>query len=112
MSVWVLLACAVACETTATLALRMSEGFSKFWPAVVVVIGYCASFVLLSLILRTGLAIGIVYALWSAFGVTLVSIFGVLLFDDELSRMSAFGIFVVIVGVVLVQWGTSGDAAA
>ncbi|HVQ88629.1 MAG TPA: SMR family transporter, partial [Actinomycetes bacterium] len=87
MNTWLLLACAIASEVTATLALRMSDGFSKFWPAVVVVIGYGTSFVLLSLILRTGLAIGIVYAIWSAFGVALVSVLGVLLFDDRISRL-------------------------
>jgi small multidrug resistance pump len=111
MGTWLMLACAIALEVMATLFLRVSDGFTKLWPSVVVVVGYGASFVLLSWILRTGLAIGIVYAIWSAFGVTLVTILGILMFDDHVSRLSAVGIAIVVIGVVLVQVGTRGEAA-
>lgn len=111
MSTWLMLGCAIAAEVTATLFLRASDGFSKLWPSLIVVVGYGISFVLLSFILRNGLAIGIVYAIWSAFGVALVTVLGVLLYDDEISRMSAIGIFVVIVGVMLVQLGNRAESA-
>ncbi len=109
LATWLMLAVAIASEITATLFLRVSDGFTKFWPSVAVVVGYAASFVLLSLILRTGIAIGILYAIWSAFGIAFVTVLGMILFDDKISRMTAFGIAVVIVGVVLVQAGTRGD---
>jgi small multidrug resistance pump len=111
MGTWLMLAAAISCEITATLCLRMSDGFTKLWPSVVVVIGYGASFVLLSFILRTGIAVGILYAIWSAFGIALVTVLGILLFDDQISRVSAIGLVIVIVGVVLVQLGTQGEAA-
>ena len=111
MSTWLMLGCAIACEVTATLFLRVSDGFSRLWPSVIVVLGYAVSFILLSFILRTGVAIGIVYAIWSAFGVTLVTILGVLVFDDHVSRVSAVGIVIVVIGVVLVQVGTRGSVS-
>ena len=111
MPTWLMLAIAISLEVTATLFLRVSDGFTKLWPSVVVVIGYAGSFILLSLILRSGVAIGIVYAIWSAFGVTFVTLLGIAIFDDRISLLSGAGIAVVIVGVVLVQLGTRGQVS-
>ena len=111
MGTWVMLGFAITLEVTATLFLRVSDGFTKLGPSVVVIVGYGASFVLLSLILRSGIAIGIVYAIWSAFGVTFVTLLGILVFDDRISRLSAIGIGIVVIGVVLVQVGTRGEVS-
>lgn len=111
MPTWLMLAIAISLEVTATLFLRLADGFTKLWPSVVVVVGYAGSFILLSLILRSGIAIGIVYAIWSAFGVTFVSLLGIAIFDDQISVLSGVGIAVVVVGVVLVQLGTRGHVA-
>jgi small multidrug resistance pump len=104
---WLLLASAIAFEVTATVFLRVSDGFSKLWPSVVVVVGYGASFYLLALILKTGTPQGIVYAIWSAFGIALVTLAGIWMFDDKISLITGLGLLVVIVGVILVQAGNS-----
>jgi small multidrug resistance pump len=110
MSTWLLLAAAIAFEVGATVFLRVSDGFTKLWPSVVVIIGYAASFYLLALILKTGIPAGIVYAIWSAFGIALVTLIGMATFDDKISPLTGVGLVVVIVGVVLVQAGNSGSA--
>ena len=107
MSTWVLLASAIACEVAATVFLRVSDGFTKLWPAVIVIVGYAASFYLLALILKTGIPVGIVYAIWSAFGIALVTLIGMAAFDDKISFVTAIGLVVVIVGVILVQAGNT-----
>jgi small multidrug resistance pump len=109
MSTWVLLGAAIACEVAATVSLRASEGFARLWPSVIVVIGYGASFYLLSLILKTGIPSGIVYAIWSAFGIALVTLIGMAAFGDKISPVNGLGLVVVIVGVVLVQAGHVSD---
>jgi small multidrug resistance pump len=109
MGTWVMLGVAIALEVTATLFLRVSDGFSRLWPSLIVIVGYGASFVLLSFIMKTGIAIGIIYAIWSAFGVTFVTLLGMLVFDDKISRVTAIGMVIVVVGVVLVQAGTRGE---
>jgi small multidrug resistance pump len=111
MGTWALLTAAIALEVLGTVFLRISDGFTKWIPAVIVVVAYTASFVLLSWILRTGVPIGIVYAIWSAFGVTIVTLLGMALFDDKISWVSGLGIVIVIVGVVLVELGSSGEAS-
>jgi multidrug transporter EmrE-like cation transporter len=64
---YVLLACAIAFEVTATLAMRASEGMSRLGPSVLVVAGYLISFVFMAKAL-TSLNVGPVYAIWSALG--------------------------------------------
>jgi len=110
MSTWLLLATAIAFEVAATVFLRMSDGFTKLWPSLVVIAGYAASFYLLALILKTGIPAGIVYAIWSAFGIALVTLIGMAAFDDKISPLTGVGLVVVIVGVVLVQAGNSGSS--
>ena len=53
---------AVLSEVIATTALKLSEGFTKLAPSMVVVVGYGISFYLLSLSLKV-LPIGVAYAL-------------------------------------------------
>ena len=110
MSTWALLAAAIAFEVAGTVALRASDGFTKLWASVIVVVGYGASFYLLSLILKTGIPSGIVYAIWSAFGIALITLIGMAVWGDEISVINGIGLVVVIVGVVLVQAGHSGTA--
>ncbi len=110
MSTWLLLAAAIAFEVAATVFLRLSDGFTKLWPSLVVIVGYAASFYLLALILKTGIPAGIVYAIWSAFGIALVTLIGMAAFDDKISPLTGVGLVVVIVGVVLVQAGNSGSS--
>jgi small multidrug resistance pump len=102
---WLLLATAIAFEVTATMFLRVSDGLTRLWPTVIVIAGYVASFFLLSLILRTGVQTGIIYAIWSAFGIALVTLLGMMLFDDHISIVTGIGLVVVMLGVVLVQVG-------
>ena len=52
MSPWAYLGLAIAAEVVATSALKASEGFSRFWPSALVVLGYGLSFYLLSLTLN------------------------------------------------------------
>jgi small multidrug resistance pump len=70
-----------------------------------VILGYAASFYLVALVLRTGIPQGVVYAIWSAIGVAMVTLIGMWFFDDRIGPLTAVGLVVVIVGVVLVQVG-------
>ena len=73
MLAWVLLAAAIATEVVGTLALRASDGMSHLVPAIIVIVGYVASFGLLAVVLKT-MPVGIVYAIWSAVGLSLIHI--------------------------------------
>lgn len=107
MPTWLLLALAIAFEVAGTAFLRATDGFSKLLPSIAVVVGYGVSFYLLSLVLKTGIPQGVVYAIWSAFGIALVTLVGVVIFDDKISLVTGIGLAVVMLGIVLVQVGNS-----
>ena len=49
MSKWLLLSTAIVAEVFGTSFLKASEGFSKFWPSVAVIIGDVVAFYFLAL---------------------------------------------------------------
>ncbi len=107
MVTWLLLAAAIVSEVTATVSLKYSEGFSKLWPSVVVVIGYGLSFVLLAQALKRGMPVGVAYSVWAAVGVALIAALGYVFFKENLNWVQISGLVLVIVGVVAIQSGTS-----
>lgn len=102
---WVLLACAILAEVTATISLRLSEGFSKLAPSVVVIVGYVTAFTLLALVLKRGMAIGIAYGIWAAAGVALVALIGAAFLGDSLTPVQYGGLVLVAAGVVALEAG-------
>jgi small multidrug resistance pump len=102
---WLLLASAIVCEVTGTLALKRALDHPVFY--VVVVVGYVAAFVLLTLTLKHGLGIGVTYGIWAACGVALTAAASKVFFDEPLTNVMLVGIGFIIVGVLLVETGAS-----
>jgi small multidrug resistance pump len=98
---------AIAAEMIGTTALRLSDGFSRLLPSVVVVIGYGASFYLLAMALKRGLEMGVAYAIWSGLGTVTIVLIGVLLFQEKLNLGAVAGIALVILGVVVINLSSS-----
>jgi small multidrug resistance pump len=112
MSAWPLLAAAIVTEVTATVSLKLSDGFGRVAPSVVVVVGYLLSFYLLARVLAAGMSLGVVYAIWSAIGVALVVIVDVVWFDQRLSLLQVAGLFLVVVGVLALELGGGAEETA
>jgi len=104
---YLLLLLAIAVEVVATVALKLSDGFSRLWPSVVVVVGYTVSFGLLSWVLRHGVPLSIAYAVWSALGTAGVATIGVLLLDEPMRLAQVLGLGLIIAGVLLLHLGTT-----
>ncbi|MFD7658845.1 DMT family transporter [Actinosynnema sp. NPDC059797] len=111
MVVYLALAVAIAAEVAATVSLKLSEGFSKPIPSIVVVIGYLVAFGALSKVLQLGMPIGVAYAIWCAFGVAAVAAVGVVLFKEPLNATMVVGLLLVIAGVVAIELGSSAGNA-
>lgn len=96
------LALAIGSEIVATVSLKLSDGFSKPIPSVVVVLGYGLSFYALSITLRD-IPLGVVYAVWSGIGTAAIVMIGVFLFREMLDAVKVAGIGLIIVGVVMLN---------
>jgi small multidrug resistance pump len=99
---YALLAIAIVAEVIATSALRASEGFSRWLPTVVVVLGYGVAFYCLSLTLRS-IPVGIVYAIWSGAGIVLISLVAVVLYRQVPDLPAIIGLGLIISGVVVLN---------
>ncbi len=104
MQKWALLFAAIAVEVAATLAMRASQDQSAW--LVLVVAGYLASFVLLTMVLRTGMPVGVAYGIWGASGTAATAVLAAALFRDPFTWPIAAGIALIIAGVLLVEFGS------
>jgi small multidrug resistance pump len=103
---WVLLVLAIAAEVVGTLSLKASDGFSRLWPSVAVVVGYGLAFTLLAFALKT-LDVGPAYALWAGLGTVGAAIGGWLIFSERMNLLTISVIAIVIIGVVAITLGES-----
>jgi small multidrug resistance pump len=102
---------AILSEVIATNALKLSEGFTKPVPSLVVVVGYGIAFYLLSLALKD-IPLGVAYAIWSALGTVGTVLVGVLVWKMPLNLPSILGIVLIVVGVILLNVFGEGAHAA
>ena len=110
MKTWLLLGAAIVLEVSATLSLHLMTEHAAW--VILVVIGYVGAFISLSLLLRVGAPIGLVYGVWAASGVALTAILAAVLFGDPLTWVMALGIALVIGGVLIVEIGATSPRAA
>lgn len=102
---WIWLSVAIIFEVFATTSLKFSEGFTKLVPSIFVVIGYTATFWLLSQALTRGMDLSVAYGVWSAVGVALVAVIGVVFLGESLTWVQTGGIALVIAGVMALEMG-------
>lgn len=93
---------AVLAETIGTTALHASEQFTRFWPSVIVVVGYAAAFYFLSHTLRT-IPVGIAYAMWSGLGIILIAAMAYLVYGQKLDAAAVIGMSLILIGIVIIQ---------
>lgn len=109
MRKWVLLIVAIAVEVAATLALRASQDHSAW--LLLVVAGYVGSFILLTLVLRTGMAVGVAYGIWGACGTAATAVLAAAIYGDPFTLPIVVGIGLIIAGVLVVEFGSQRAAA-
>lgn len=97
---WLFLFLAIGTEVLGTSALKASDGFSKLWPSLLVVLAYACSFYFLSLTLRA-IPVGVAYAIWSGLGIVLIALAAKLLFGQKLDFAALVGIGFIVAGVVI-----------
>jgi len=102
MNRWLPLLIAIIAEVIATSALKASEGFTKLWPSIVVVLGYGVAFYALSLALRE-IPMGVAYAIWSGLGLILITLTGWLLYGQRIDVPAFIGMVLIVAGVVVMN---------
>ena len=99
---YVFLVGAIFCEVAGTMLLPASQNFTKIVPTVALSIFYLTAFYLLTFVVNK-LPIAIVYATWSGLGIFTIAILGYIFFKQTLAWQAIIGLFLIVVGVILVN---------
>ena len=92
----------IIAEVIATTTLKASDGFSRLWPSLIVVVGYGVSFWGLSQVVKV-MPLGIAYAIWSGLGIVLVSVAAIYIYNQKLDLPAIIGMLFIIVGVLIIN---------
>lgn len=95
---WAVLGVAIMLEVAGTTCMRLSEGFSRLTPSVLIFVFYAGSFALNTLIIRT-LGLSVVYAVWSGVGTVLTALIGFLYFKEPATVLKLVSAGLVVIGV-------------
>ena len=93
---------AIFFEVAGTMLLPVSQNFTKIIPTIFLSIFYLSAFYLLTFVVNK-LPIAIVYASWSGLGIFSIAILGYIFFNQTLSWQSICGLFLIVLGVILVN---------
>jgi len=93
---------AIFCEVTGTLLLPSTQNFTKPIPTFIAATCYLSALYCLTHVLHK-IPIAIVYATWSGLGIFTIAIFGYIFFKQTLAWQAILGLFLIVVGVVLVN---------
>ncbi|MBD1378910.1 DMT family transporter [Metabacillus arenae] len=102
MKAYLFLLIAILAELFGTSMLKFSNGFSKLFPSIGVVLGFGIAFFSLSLSLKS-IPLSMAYAIWSGVGTAATAVIGVLIWKEKLSIYSVMGILFIIIGVVILN---------
>ena len=92
---WVYLVVAGLFEIVWAVALKYADGFTRFWPSALCIVGMIVSVVLLELSLRH-LPVGTAYAVWTVIGTVGAAVLGMILFQEPATavRIACIGLIV------------------
>lgn len=106
---WVYLIIAVITEVIGTTNMKLSQGFTKVVPSILMVVFYIICFAFMNLALKK-LDVSITYAIWSGVGTALIAAIGFLYFKEPATAIKIASIALIVIGVVglaLVEQHTS-----
>ena len=96
---WIYLTLAIVFEVTGTTCMKLSDGFSRLVPSVLMGVCYVVSFILLTFVLKR-VDVSVAYAIWGGVGTALIATIGVLWFREPITLLKLCGLLAIIGGVV------------
>ncbi len=99
MQYWFYLAGAIALEAAGTTSMKLSDGFTKLVPSILIFLFYAASFVALTFALK-GIDVSLAYAIWSGIGTVIIVTIGIVYFQEPATALKLVSIGLIVLGVV------------
>jgi quaternary ammonium compound-resistance protein SugE len=106
-SAWLVVALAGALEIVFSVAMKLSEGFTRLWPSVASISTAVLSSWLLSLTLKV-LPVGTAYTVWAGMGVAGTTAIGILVFHEPATAARLACIALIAAGIIGLQMQGAG----
>lgn len=100
------LAGAILTEVIATLMLKSSDGWEKWWFGMGAVFFYSLAGILLAMVLKE-MNIGMAYAIWSGMGIALICAASVFFWQQTFDFYAFSGILLILLGTALITLKSS-----
>ena len=102
LKTYLILIAATFFEVAGTMLLPVTKSFSKPIPTGFLIIFYICAFFCLSIVV-TKLPLAVVYATWCGLGIFTVAILGYLIYGQTLNWQVILGLFLIVIGLTLVN---------
>jgi small multidrug resistance pump len=89
---------AILLEVAGTTSMKLSDGFARLGPSVAIFVFYGLAFVLLTLALKS-FDVSLAYAVWSGLGVAVISLVGILYFQEPVTALKVGSLLLIVAGV-------------
>ena len=96
---WLYLVLAILLEVSGTTCMKLSEGFTKAVPSILLFVFYTLSLGMLTLALKR-IDVSVAYAVWSGVGTALIATIGVLWFKEPATALKLISLALIVGGVV------------
>ena len=106
MLYWLCLAGAITLEIAGTVSMKLSHGFTRPLPSVMLFVFYAASFFLMTIAVKR-IDMSVSYAIWSGVGTAAIALIGVFAFRESLTWMQVASIVAIVAGVIGLRAGAA-----
>ena len=79
--------------------MKLSEGFTRIVPSILIFVFYVLSFMALTMALKR-IDVSVAYAIWAGLGTALIALIGVVYFRDGMDMIKALSLAAIIAGVI------------
>ncbi len=96
---WLILLAAIMLEICGTTSMKLSEGFTRLVPSILIFVFYGLSFAGLTLAIKH-IDVSVAYAVWSGLGTAIIAVIGVCWFKEPVHAAKIVSIAMIIIGVI------------
>jgi len=99
---YIFLVMAIIFELVSTSFLKDTNGFTRLYPSVIVIVALCVCLYLISHAMKV-IPVGIVYASWAGLGIVGITIIASIKYDQIPNIPTIIGLALIVIGVIIVH---------
>jgi small multidrug resistance pump len=106
---WWVLSLAILFEVGGTTCMRLSEGFTRLAPSVLIFVFYACSFALNVMVIRV-LGLSVTYSVWCGVGTLATTLVGFFYFKEPATALKMASAGLIVLGVMGMHMASNGKA--